>query len=68
MGDDDEEPGYDDPDDDFDGDCHYCHGEGWYMVGVDHDCDDGVNGPFDGEVVKCPCCGGTGDAEDCTFW
>jgi hypothetical protein len=51
--------------DDF---CWYCHGEGWGLVGTDWDCTDGVNGPYDGDVEKCPNCHGSGKAEDCTFW
>ena len=27
-----------------------------------------VNGPYPGESQICPCCGGSGKAEDCTFW
>lgn len=49
-------------------DCHYCGGDGYGIVGLDWDCDDGVNGPYDGEVEECPCCHGSGKAEDCTFW
>jgi hypothetical protein len=48
--------------------CHTCHGDGWVIIGLDLDCDDGVNGPFDGEAVKCPNCGGSGLAKDCTCW
>ena len=62
----------DDPDDlDIDEDnasCWECHGRGWGIVGTDWDCTDGVNGPYDGEIETCPCCGGSGLAEDCTFW
>jgi hypothetical protein len=61
------------PDDDFDdpdpdADCHYCGGEGWGIVGTDWDSDDPINGPYDGEIQPCPCCGGTGDVDDCVFW
>jgi hypothetical protein len=48
--------------------CHYCCGEGFGIVGTDWDSDDGVNGPYPGDIEQCPCCGGTGKAEDCTFW
>jgi hypothetical protein len=62
-----------DPDDHLDPEdderrCWYCHGEGWGIVGTDWDTDDAINGPYDGETERCPCCGGTGKAEDCTFW
>ena len=62
------------PDDDYnDGDpdrhaCHHCGGEGWGIVGTDWDCDDAINGPYDGEIERCTCCGGTGKAKDCTWW
>ena len=56
------------PDFDTDELCWYCDGEGFGIVGVDWDCDDGVNGPYDGETETCPCCHGTGRADDCTFW
>ena len=57
----------------FDGDpddqrCHYCDGEGWGIVGCDWDTDDAINGPYDGEIQRCPCCHGSGDAKDCCFW
>lgn len=48
--------------------CHYCHGEGYGVVGTDWDSDDPINGPYDGEIEKCPCCHGSGKAGDCTFW
>lgn len=32
----------------------------WGIVGTDWDCDDGINGPYDGQVAKCPDCHGTG--------
>lgn len=48
--------------------CHYCRGEGWGIVGTDWDSDDSINGPYPGEDEKCPCCGGSGAAADCTFW
>lgn len=49
-------------------DCWRCHGEGFGVVGDDWDCTDGVNGPYPGETTKCPCCGGSGKASDCTYW
>lgn len=54
--------------DDSEETCHYCHGAGWGVIGTDWDCDDPINGPYDGETERCPCCGSSGKAEDCTFW
>ena len=48
--------------------CWRCGGEGYGMVGLDWDSDDPINGPYDGEVVKCNCCGGSGLAKDCWYW
>lgn len=48
--------------------CHTCHGDGWVVVGLDVDCWDGVNGPFDNEAIECPNCHGSGKADDCTYW
>jgi len=48
--------------------CHYCNGDGCGIVGLDWDCDDGVNGPYEAETERCPCCHGSGKAKDCTFW
>jgi hypothetical protein len=48
--------------------CYYCRGEGWGVVGCDWDSDDPINGPYDGDVQRCPCCHGSGLAKDCTFW
>jgi hypothetical protein len=48
--------------------CRTCHGDGWVIVGLEVDCDDGVNGPFNNETIKCPNCHGSGKAEDCTYW
>ena len=48
--------------------CHYCGGDGYGIVGTDWDSDDPINGPYDGEIERCPCCGGTGKASDCRFW
>ena len=61
-----EDPGFDEDDDERD--CSYCGGEGWGIVGTDWDTDDAINGPYDGEIEKCPNCGGSGDADDMTFW
>lgn len=44
-----EEVGNDDP-------CHYCDGDGWGIIGQDFFTDDYVNGPYYGEVIKCPYC------------
>ena len=35
---------------------------------LDWDSDDPINGPYDGESERCPCCHGSGLAKDCTFW
>lgn len=59
---------YDDADGDDERNCHYCGGKGWGIVGCDWDSDDPINGPYPGEVQKCPCCHGSGRSEDCTFW
>ena len=48
-------------------DCHHCGGEGYGAYGDTWDNPD----PLwyrDGEIIKCPCCGGSGKAKDCTFW
>jgi len=55
-------------DDDYEYECWRCHGEGWGIVGVDWDSDDYINGPYDGEVVECDCCHGSGLAKDCWYW
>lgn len=55
-------------DDEDQAECSYCDGEGCGIVGVDWDCSDGINGPYDGEVETCPNCGGSGKAKDMTFW
>ena len=54
--------------DDGDDLCHYCDGEGWLIVGVDWDSDDPINGPYNGEVERCPNCGGSGEEKYCWFW
>jgi hypothetical protein len=48
--------------------CHTCGGDGWGIVGVDWESDDPINGPYDGEIEKCPNCGGSGLAKDCWYW
>jgi hypothetical protein len=48
--------------------CHYCRGDGWGIIGTDWDCDDAINGPYDGQSERCPCCHGSGLAKDETFW
>ena len=48
--------------------CYYCDGDGWGIVGVDWDSDDCINGPYDGDIERCPCCGGTGRGRDESFW
>lgn len=48
--------------------CPTCGGEGWGIVGTDWDCEDGINGPYDGEIERCPNCHGSGDADDCEYW
>lgn len=48
--------------------CWQCGGDKWVTIGLDIDCDDPINGPYDGETIKCPCCGGSGNAKDCTYW
>ena len=55
------------PDED-DEDCWQCGGDGWGIVGVDWDGDPEEYGADDGEVVKCPCCHGSGKAKDCWYW
>lgn len=32
--------------------CWYCNGEGWGIIGLDWDCEDPINGPFDGEAER----------------
>jgi hypothetical protein len=64
----DDPDGMDDYDSDDDDSCSYCGGDGWGIVGTDWDTDDAINGPYDGEIEKCPNCGGSGEAKDMTFW
>jgi hypothetical protein len=67
----DDAEGYEFDDDlvpDPDADCWRCHGEGWGMVGCDWDSDDPINGPYNGEIERCNCCGGSGLAKDCWYW
>lgn len=47
--------------------CHFCGGAGSGVVGDDWDNDDPIN-VDDGTFETCPCCGGSGRADDCTFW
>lgn len=63
-----EEIDYDDLYDPGDEPCHTCGGDGWGIVGVDWDSDDPINGPYDGEIEKCPNCKGSGLAKDCWYW
>jgi len=57
-----------DDDDDRPRSCWHCDGEGWGVIGDDWDSSDPINGPYPGEIERCPCCRGSGKAEDCTFW
>jgi hypothetical protein len=52
----------------MDDECWQCGGEGWGVVGNDWDSDDSINGPYPGEVQRCPCCRGSGKAKDCWYW
>lgn len=45
--------------------CWQCDGDGFGIVGVDWDADDLINGPYPGEIERCPNCGGSGLAKDC---
>lgn len=53
--------------DDEAGACHECGGDG-YVMGEDiaDRYDYGWIDPS--EVYTCPCCNGSGKAEDCTYW
>jgi len=57
-----------DEDDRGDDTCWRCGGEGYGLIGADWDCDDPLNGPYDGEIEECNCCGGSGKAEDVRYW
>jgi hypothetical protein len=48
--------------------CPTCHGEQWGIIGVDWEMDDPINGPYDGDVEKCPNCGGSGKWKDATYF
>ncbi len=48
--------------------CWQCGGDGWGIVGQSWASDDPINGPYDGEVEKCPNCRGSGKAKDCWYW
>jgi len=48
--------------------CWQCQGEGYGIVGMDWDSDDPINGPYNGDIQQCPCCNGSGLADDCTYW
>jgi hypothetical protein len=54
--------------DDYHMDCWQCGGQGHVIIGNDMDSPDPINGPYDGDIVECPCCGGSGLGEDCTYW
>ena len=56
-------------DDDWENEiCHHCNGDGWGIVGVDWDSDDYINGPYNGEIERCPYCHGSGKAKDVMVW
>lgn len=59
----------DDYEDEDQGDdyCWRCHGEGSGIVGTDWDNSDPIN-VDDGTIETCDCCGGTGLADDCSYW
>jgi hypothetical protein len=65
---------YEYDDSERDDDCWQCRGEKYLVAGEDIEIQDAVNnydwsmGCHAGEVGKCPCCGGTGLAKDCTYW
>lgn len=48
--------------------CPHCKGDGWGIVGLDWECDDPINGPYDDEIEHCPFCHGSGKAEDVWIW
>jgi hypothetical protein len=47
--------------------CPTCGGDGWGIVGTDWDCDDAINGPYNGQIERCPNCRGSGKLKDCEF-
>lgn len=54
-------PDWEDDDDDR---CHFCGGDGCVFG---EDLDDPLW--YDPETIyRCPCCNGSGEAKDCTFW
>jgi len=48
--------------------CPHCNGDGCGIVGLDWECEDPINGPYDGEIERCPFCHGSGKAEDVSIW
>lgn len=48
------QPDYTEDDCYGDCDCWYCGGEGWGIVGTNWDSHDPINGPYDGEIERCP--------------
>ena len=62
-----DDPHDDDWSDDDERACWQCRGEGWGIVGVDWDALE-PGWDMDGDIQQCPCCGGSGDAKDCTYW
>lgn len=53
--------------DPFDDLCPDCGGDGWGVVGTDFQTDDAINGPYDGEIIRCPNCRGSGLLKDCQY-
>lgn len=51
-----------------DANCWQCGGEGSVMWGCDIDIGDPFWDPGEGEVTPCPCCRGSGNADDCLYW
>ncbi len=41
--------------------CETCGGSGTAIVGVDDDIMDGISGPSEGDVIRCPDCDGHGE-------
>lgn len=46
--------------------CHWCGGDG-FAESTDPFWD-GWDKWGNPALIDCPCCGGSGDAKDCTFW